>query len=72
MKDLKTDADPRWCTGCGDYNSSRPSKFMVNNQILPEDTVNVSGIGCSGRIPHYMDTYGLHSFTVAQFQLRQV
>lgn len=62
MKDLKADADPRWCTGCGDYTILVGlRKFMVNNQILPEDTVNVSGIGCSGRIPHYMDTYGLHA-----------
>lgn len=61
MKDLKAD-DPRWCTGCGDYTILVGlRKFMVNNQIDPEHTVNVSGIGCSGRIPHYMNTYGLHS-----------
>ena len=61
MKDLKA-TDPRWCTGCGDYTILVGlRKFMVNRQIRPEDTVNVSGIGCSGRIPHYMNTYGLHS-----------
>ncbi|RAP32009.1 2-oxoacid:ferredoxin oxidoreductase subunit beta [Candidatus Marinamargulisbacteria bacterium SCGC AG-414-C22] len=61
MKDLKG-TDPRWCTGCGDYTILVGlRKFMVNRQIMPEDTVNVSGIGCSGRIPHYMNTYGIHS-----------
>ncbi|MGE4170607.1 MAG: thiamine pyrophosphate-dependent enzyme [Candidatus Margulisiibacteriota bacterium] len=61
MKDYKA-ADPRWCTGCGDYTILVGlRKFMVNNQLSPSSTVNVSGIGCSGRIPHYMNTYGLHS-----------
>ena len=60
MKDLKA-ADPRWCTGCGDYTILVGlRKFMVNHQIEPDNTVNISGIGCSGRIPHYMNTYGLH------------
>ena len=61
MKDLKS-TDPRWCTGCGDYTILVGlRKFMVNNQISQEGTVNISGIGCSGRIPHYMNTYGIHS-----------
>jgi 2-oxoglutarate/2-oxoacid ferredoxin oxidoreductase subunit beta len=60
MKDLKA-ADPRWCTGCGDYTILVGlRKFMVNYQLKKEDTINVSGIGCSGRIPHYMNTYGFH------------
>ena len=61
MKDLKS-SDPRWCTGCGDYTILVGlRKFMVQNQIFRENTVNISGIGCSGRIPHYMNTYGIHS-----------
>lgn len=60
MKDLKA-SDPRWCTGCGDYTILVGiRKLMINNQISPKDTVNVSGIGCSGRVPHYMNTYGIH------------
>ena len=34
---------------------------MVKHQLDPANTVNVSGIGCSGRIPHYMNTYGFHT-----------
>lgn len=61
MKDYKA-ADPRWCTGCGDYTILVGlRKFMVNHQLDPSHVVNISGIGCSGRIPHYMNTYGLHS-----------
>ena len=60
MKDYKA-ADPRWCTGCGDYSLLvGVRKFMVNHQLDPAHVVNISGIGCSGRIPHYMDTYGIH------------
>ena len=61
LKDLKA-ADPRWCTGCGDYTILVGlRRFMVQRQIEPVNTVNVSGIGCSGRLPHYMNTYGIHS-----------
>ena len=61
MKDLKA-ADPRWCTGCGDYTILvGMRKFMVNHQMDPASTLNISGIGCSGRVPHYMNTYGFHT-----------
>ncbi len=61
MKDLKA-LDPRWCTGCGDYTMLvGVRKLMVKDQMQPKDTVYVSGIGCSGRIPHYMNTYGFHT-----------
>lgn len=61
LKDLKA-ADPRWCTGCGDYTILVGlRRFMVQRQIDPTQTVNISGIGCSGRLPHYMNTYGMHT-----------
>ena len=61
MKDLKA-ADPRWCTMCGDYSILVGlRKYFVKEQFQPKDTVNISGIGCSGRIPHYLNTYGFHT-----------
>ncbi len=61
QKDLKA-TDPRWCTGCGDYMILVGlRKMIVQEQIQPNNIVNVSGIGCSGRIPHYLNTYGVHS-----------
>lgn len=61
VKDLNTE-NPRWCAGCGDFSIIMGLKrFMVDKQLLPHETVNVSGIGCSGRAPFYINTYGVHS-----------
>ena len=53
---------PRWCTGCGD-NAILASlqRLCRDEELRPEKTVFVSGIGCSSRLPHYMNTYGFHS-----------
>lgn len=52
---------PRWCPGCGDHAVlSAVQKLCVEKQLPPEKTVFVSGIGCSSRFPHYMNTYGFH------------
>lgn len=61
-KDYKNDNNVRWCPGCGDHallNSLH--KAMAELQVPPHETVVVSGIGCSSRLPYYMDTYGFHS-----------
>jgi 2-oxoglutarate ferredoxin oxidoreductase subunit beta len=61
-KDFKTDQDVRWCPGCGDYAIlAAVQGFMPELGIAREDTVFVSGIGCSSRFPYYMNTYGMHS-----------
>jgi 2-oxoglutarate/2-oxoacid ferredoxin oxidoreductase subunit beta len=54
-------AQPRWCPGCGDHGIlSSMQRLLVAEQLKPETTVFVSGIGCSSRFPHYMKTYGFH------------
>lgn len=51
----------RWCSGCGDHSVlAAAQRLMVDEQLVPESTVFVSGIGCSSRFPHYMKTYGFH------------
>ena len=61
LKTLNTD-NPRWCAGCGDFGILMGMKrFMVDQQMLPYETVHVSGIGCSGRAPNYINTYGVHA-----------
>ncbi len=51
----------RWCSGCGDHSVlTAAQRLMTENQLKPETTVFVSGIGCSSRFPHYMKTYGFH------------
>jgi 2-oxoglutarate ferredoxin oxidoreductase subunit beta len=51
----------RWCPGCGDHSAlSATQRLLADEQLKPEETVFVSGIGCSSRFPHYMRTYGFH------------
>ncbi len=51
----------RWCPGCGDHTIlSSTQRLLKAEQLRPETTVFVSGIGCSSRFPHYMKTYGFH------------
>lgn len=52
---------PRWCPGCGDNGIlTAVQRLCRDEQLPPEKTVFVSGIGCSSRFPHYMKTYGFH------------
>jgi 2-oxoglutarate ferredoxin oxidoreductase subunit beta len=54
-------ARARWCPGCGDHSVlTAVQKLLASEQLKPERTVFVSGIGCSSRFPHYVKTYGFH------------
>ena len=61
-KEFVSSQEVRWCPGCGDY-----AVLAAFQSLMPalglrrENTVIVSGIGCSSRFPYYMDTYGMHS-----------
>ncbi|MGB8433985.1 MAG: 2-oxoacid:ferredoxin oxidoreductase subunit beta [Burkholderiales bacterium] len=60
-QDYKSDYKPIWCPGCGDYSVLASfAKAFAMLQLKPEDTVVVSGIGCSSRIPAYTSCYGFH------------
>lgn len=61
-KDWTSDQEVRWCPGCGDYGILLAvQQLMPDLGVAPENTVFISGIGCSSRFPHYMNTYGMHS-----------
>ena len=61
-KDWMSDQEVRWCPGCGDYGILQAvQQLMPDLGMVPENTVFVSGIGCSSRFPYYMNTYGMHS-----------
>lgn len=61
-KDWETDQEVRWCPGCGDYAILKAvQRTMPEIGARPENTVFVSGIGCSSRFPYYMETYGFHT-----------
>ena len=61
-KDFKSDQYVRWCPGCGDYailNSLQ--KVMADMGVAPQDIAVISGIGCSSRLPYYINSYGFHT-----------
>jgi 2-oxoglutarate/2-oxoacid ferredoxin oxidoreductase subunit beta len=61
-KDFASDQEVRWCPGCGDYAILKVMhKSLADMGARPENTVFVSGIGCSSRFPYYMATYGFHT-----------
>jgi 2-oxoglutarate ferredoxin oxidoreductase subunit beta len=61
-KDFKSDQEVRWCPGCGDYAILAAfQSFLPELGIARENLVIISGIGCSSRLPYYVDSYGMHS-----------
>ena len=61
-KDFKSDQEVRWCPGCGDYAILKAvQKVLADIGAKREQTVFVSGIGCSSRFPYYVSTYGFHT-----------
>ena len=60
--DFATDQEVRWCPGCGDYAVLKAVRAVLADiGARRENTVFVSGIGCSSRFPYYIDTYGFHT-----------
>jgi 2-oxoglutarate/2-oxoacid ferredoxin oxidoreductase subunit beta len=61
-KDFKSDQEVRWCPGCGDYAILAAfQSFLPTLEIPRENLVIISGIGCSSRLPYYVNSYGMHS-----------
>ncbi len=62
FKDFATDQEVRWCPGCGDYSILKAvQRALADAGAKPEQTVFVSGIGCSSRLPYYVETFGFHT-----------
>ena len=61
-KDFKSEVKPTWCPGCGDFGVLNATYNTLASLKIPADeTVVVSGIGCSSRLPHFVKTFGFHS-----------
>ncbi len=61
-QDYKTDLKPVWCPGCGDFAVlNSVYRALADLKCEPHETVVVSGIGCSSRLPGYVETYGFNS-----------
>ncbi len=60
--DFASPQEVRWCPGCGDYAILKAvRKTMADVGADPDNTLVISGIGCSSRFPYYMATYGFHT-----------
>jgi 2-oxoglutarate ferredoxin oxidoreductase subunit beta len=61
-KDYKADIHNNWCPGCGDFGIlSAMQMALAQLQIPPHRVAVLSGIGCSGKTPHYVHAYGFHT-----------
>lgn len=61
-QDFKSDQYVRFCPGCGDHAITMAlQKAMAQIGIPTHQTVVISGIGCSSRMPHYLNTYGFNT-----------
>ena len=60
-KDYKSEIKPIWCPGCGHFAVlSAVTKALAHLGLAKEQVALISGIGCSSRLPAYIDSYGFH------------
>src|SRR6476620_8750694 len=62
LADYKTDVHNDWCPGCGDFGILNAIQMSLAEMQIPRHrAVIFSGIGCSGKTPHFINTYGIHT-----------
>ena len=62
LTDYKTEVHNDWCAGCGDFGIlSAIQMALAEMQISKHAAAIFSGIGCSGKTPHFINTYGVHT-----------
>ncbi len=60
--DYQSDIWNDWCPGCGDFGIvAAMYRAFAELDLPPEKTVVVSGIGCSGKTPHFLEVNGVHT-----------
>jgi len=61
-KDFQSDRINDWCAGCGDHGILRAlEKALAELGLAPHEIAIFGGIGCSGKTPYYLNTYGIHT-----------
>ena len=59
---FKSNQYVKFCPGCGDHAICMAlQKAMAEVGVATHQTVVISGIGCSSRMPHYLNTYGFNT-----------
>ncbi|MEO5368372.1 MAG: 2-oxoacid:ferredoxin oxidoreductase subunit beta, partial [Magnetococcus sp. WYHC-3] len=61
-KDYKSEINPVWCPGCGHFGILNGLyRAMSELGIDPTNFVSISGIGCSSRLPYFVNSYKMHT-----------
>ncbi|MCL4332049.1 MAG: 2-oxoacid:ferredoxin oxidoreductase subunit beta [Thermoplasmataceae archaeon] len=59
---FRSDVAIDWCPGCGDFGIiTGITQAITEMELKPEEVAVVSGIGCSGKTPHYLNIAGIHT-----------
>ena len=62
LKNYRTTVHNDWCPGCGDFGIVNAIQMtLLEMQLEPHRVALFSGIGCSAKTPHYVNTYGFHT-----------
>jgi 2-oxoglutarate ferredoxin oxidoreductase subunit beta len=62
LKDFRTKVHNDWCPGCGDFGILNAVQMaLFDLKLEPHQVAIFSGIGCSGKTPHFVNTYGFHT-----------
>ncbi len=62
LADYKTDVHNDWCPGCGDFGIVNALQMAMAEMGIDRNKAAIfSGIGCSGKTSHYINTYGIHT-----------
>ena len=62
LADYKTTVHNDWCPGCGDFGIVNALQMALAEMGIERDKAAIfSGIGCSGKTSHFINTYGVHT-----------
>lgn len=62
IADYRTPLFNDWCPGCGNFGILTALQMgLVEMQLEPSQVAIFSGIGCHGKTPHWINTYGIHT-----------
>ena len=62
VADYKTEVHNDWCPGCGDFGIVSAIQMALAEIEVPRHKAAIfSGVGCSGKTSHFINTYGVHT-----------
>jgi 2-oxoglutarate ferredoxin oxidoreductase subunit beta len=62
LTDVRTEVHNDWCPGCGDFGIESALQLALTEiRVELSNVILFSGIGCSGKIVHWTNTFGVHT-----------